>query len=92
MAALNGCQGVIRKNWFSPGANPQTSLPSVVFLQCDEYIQVTYAVYHSSCFNNMHSGPQTPGWPGIDPSWVPITPITASWEDSLFHGLKFHLH
>ena len=52
-------------------------------------IQVTYAVYLSSCFNNMHSGPQTPGWPGIDPSWVPITPITASWEDRLGQSLSW---
>ena len=36
----------------------------------------------------MYSGPQTPGWPGIDPSWVPITPITASWEDRLGQSLS----
>ena len=51
-------------------------------------IQVTYTVYHPSCFNNIYSGPQTPGWLGIDSSWVPITPITASWEDKLGQSLS----
>jgi len=27
-----------------------------------------------------YTGPQTPAWDGIEPSWVPITPSTASWE------------
>ena len=36
----------------------------------------------------MYTGPQTPGWLGIDPSWVPITPITASWEDRLGQSLS----
>jgi hypothetical protein len=26
-------------------------------------------------------GPQTPGWHGVDPSWVPISPVVARWED-----------
>jgi hypothetical protein len=26
-------------------------------------------------------GPQTPGWHGVDPSWVPISPVVAQWED-----------
>ena len=37
----------------------------------------------------MYTGPQTPGWLGIDPSWVPITPITASWEDRLGQSLSW---
>jgi hypothetical protein len=36
----------------------------------------------------MYTGPQTPGWDGIDPYWVPITPITASWEDRLGQSLS----
>jgi hypothetical protein len=36
----------------------------------------------------MYTGPQTPGWDGIDPHWVPITPITASWEDRLGQSLS----
>jgi ATP-dependent DNA helicase PIF1 len=27
-----------------------------------------------------YSGPETPAWEGIDPSWVPIVPATARWE------------
>src|SRR6202050_4438838 len=27
-----------------------------------------------------YSGPQTPAWEGIDPSWVPIVPAVAQWE------------
>ena len=27
-----------------------------------------------------YSGPQTPAWEGIDPSWVPIVPAVARWE------------
>lgn len=26
------------------------------------------------------SGPQTPQWNDIDPSWVPVTPVTARWD------------
>lgn len=26
-------------------------------------------------------GPQNPGWDGIDPSWVPIVPSIARWEN-----------
>jgi hypothetical protein len=40
-----------------------------------------------SCAQEDHSyiahpiiGPQTPGWDGIDPSWVPIIPVTAHWD------------
>src|SRR5271170_2053902 len=25
-------------------------------------------------------GPPTPGWDGIDPSWIPIVPVTARWN------------
>jgi hypothetical protein len=34
---MNGCQGIIKKIWFSPGANLQKALPSVVFVECDGY-------------------------------------------------------
>ena len=27
-----------------------------------------------------YSGPETPAWEGIDPSWVPIVPAVARWE------------
>jgi ATP-dependent exoDNAse (exonuclease V) alpha subunit len=27
-----------------------------------------------------YSGPETPAWRGIDPSWVPIVPAVARWE------------
>ena len=27
-----------------------------------------------------YSGPETPAWQGIDPSWVPIVPAVARWE------------
>jgi ATP-dependent DNA helicase PIF1 len=27
-----------------------------------------------------YTGPETPGWQGIDPSWVPIVPAVACWE------------
>jgi hypothetical protein len=27
-----------------------------------------------------YSGPETPAWEGIDPSWVPIVPALARWE------------
>jgi hypothetical protein len=26
------------------------------------------------------TGPETPGWEGIEPSWIPIIPSTATWE------------
>src|SRR6202451_2820239 len=26
-------------------------------------------------------GPETPAWDGIEPSWVPIVPSTATWEN-----------
>ncbi|KAJ7302146.1 hypothetical protein DFH08DRAFT_826893 [Mycena albidolilacea] len=26
-------------------------------------------------------GPPTPGWDGIDPSWIPIVPVTTRWDD-----------
>ena len=29
---------------------------------------------------NGYSGPETPAWEGIDPSWVPIVPAIARWE------------
>jgi hypothetical protein len=28
-----------------------------------------------------YSGPNTTGWEGIEPDWIPITPVTARWED-----------
>jgi ATP-dependent DNA helicase PIF1 len=30
-----------------------------------------------------YTGPETPGWQGIDPSWVPIVPAVARWETKL---------
>lgn len=30
--------------------------------------------------NNL-TGSDTPGWDGIDPSWVPIVPSVAHWEN-----------
>ena len=27
-----------------------------------------------------YSGPETPTWEGIDPSWVPIVPVIARWK------------
>src|ERR1700683_4306166 len=30
-----------------------------------------------------YSGPQTPAWEGIDPSWVPIVPAVARRQDKL---------
>ena len=27
-----------------------------------------------------YSGPETPAWEGISPSWVPIVPAVAQWE------------
>ena len=27
-----------------------------------------------------YSGPETPAWEGISPSWVPIVPAVARWE------------
>jgi len=27
-----------------------------------------------------YTGLETPGWQGIDPSWVPIVPAVACWE------------
>lgn len=35
-----------------------------------EYRSLAYAV----------AGPTTPGWDGMDPSWVPITPVIARWD------------
>src|SRR5438876_5921036 len=32
-------------------------------------------------------GPPTPGWLGIDPSWVPITPVTARWDTRIGKSL-----
>ncbi len=31
-------------------------------------------------WTNSNAGPQTPGWNGIDPSWAPVTPVTARWD------------
>ncbi len=29
-----------------------------------------------------NSGPEIPGWPHVEPSWVgPIVPVTAQWDD-----------
>lgn len=63
---MNGAQGVVKKIWFHPGSNPQTHLPAVVFVQCD---------------GQTYSGPSIPDWPDIEPSWVPIVPVTARWEN-----------
>jgi ATP-dependent DNA helicase PIF1 len=30
---------------------------------------------------NGYSGPETPAWEGISPSWVPIVPSVAQWEN-----------
>ena len=30
---------------------------------------------------NGYSGPDTPGWDGINPKWIPIIPVTANWEN-----------
>ncbi|KAF9463151.1 hypothetical protein BDZ94DRAFT_640175 [Collybia nuda] len=32
---------------------------------------------------NGYSGPETPGWTGLDSTWIPIIPVTAHWEDRL---------
>ena len=32
-------------------------------------------------------GPDNPAWPGIDPKWVPIIPVTACWDN--ITGVQF---
>lgn len=34
---VNGCQGIVKKIWYSCGANPRKVLPSVVFVQFNGY-------------------------------------------------------
>ena len=35
----------------------------------------------TTLFNVLNLGPPTTGWQNIDPTWVPITPVTARWEN-----------
>ena len=35
-------------------------------------------------------GPDNPGWEGIDPSWVPIVPSVACWENKSGKLLSGH--
>jgi ATP-dependent DNA helicase PIF1 len=42
--------------------------------------QVSCAQRNGSYITYCVIGPQTPGWDGIDPSWIPIVPVTARWE------------
>jgi hypothetical protein len=30
---------------------------------------------------DLYTGPPLPAWEGIDPSWVPIVPVTSRWDD-----------
>src|SRR5882762_6124561 len=54
-----------KKIWFDQGSNSHSHLPTVVL------VFVEFDCY---------SGPETPAWEGISPSWVPIVPAVARWE------------
>ncbi len=34
---VNGSQGIVKKIWYAPGADPKNDLPSVVFVECEGY-------------------------------------------------------
>jgi len=40
---VNGSQGVVKKIWYTPGADPKTDLPSVVFVECEGYKGETHS-------------------------------------------------
>ena len=55
-------------------------LPAVVFfVACPDYTGKA-PIWYISKLTSKISGPATPGWEGIDPFWVPTTPVTANWE------------
>jgi ATP-dependent exoDNAse (exonuclease V) alpha subunit len=80
---VNGAQGTVKKIWFSPGTDPHKDLPAVVFVACPDYSGTNILliqIFPSILL--MFLGPPTDGGEDIDPSWIPITPVTANWEDN----------
>jgi hypothetical protein len=77
---VNGCQGIVKQIWYNPGSNPKKDLPAVVFVQCDGYSGM-YIIISISRLDLLFLGPATPGWNNIDPTWIPIVPVTARWEN-----------
>jgi hypothetical protein len=41
--------------------------------------------------SDAYSGPETPAWEGIGPSWVPIVPAVAQWEDNSQHTARCYI-
>jgi len=82
---VNGSQGVVKKIWYAPGAGPKIDLPSVVFVECKGYKGETNSSGQLRFKLNVFLGPPYCGlgWDteNIQPSWVPIPPVTAWWQD-----------
>lgn len=85
---MNGCQGIVKKIWYSPGSDPTKVLPSVVFVKFEGYSGKSALILNCSHLLTPVPGPETPGWEGVDPSWIPITAITAQWENKAGKALS----
>jgi hypothetical protein len=61
----------------------------VVFIKCDGYSgKNTIMTVISRPSLIYFVGPSTPGWSDIDPTWIPIIPVTARWEDKAGKSLS----
>jgi ATP-dependent DNA helicase PIF1 len=82
LGLVNGAQGIVKKIWFHQGSNPCSHLPAVVFVKFDGYTgKMIGMILINIVLCSSYLGPDNPGWEGIDPSWVPIVPSIAHWEN-----------
>ena len=82
LSLVNGAQGIVKKIWFHQGSNPHSHLPAVVFVKFDGYTgKIIGMVLINIVLCSSYLGPDNPGWKGIDPSWVPVVPSIAHWEN-----------
>lgn len=69
---VNGAQGTVKRIWYQPRAIPKDG----------DLPSVVFV----KC--DGYSGPNNPGWEGIEPDWIPIVPVTARWEDKTGNSLS----
>ena len=83
---VNGARGTVKKIWYNPSANPLRDLPAVVFVEVPGYTGFYFILFLGIYFTKICitiAGPDLSEWPGINPRWVPIVPVTARWENKI---------
>ena len=61
--------------WISVYCEKRFDLTIEGFNSCSHLPAVVFVEFDG------YSGPETPAWEGISPSWVPIIPAVARWEN-----------